>query len=53
MAIRRINDDSAALRLWKRFQRVSSLPERDQKAVLRLINSLASLTLGRRAARAG
>jgi len=52
MAIRRIDDDSDARRLWKRFQRVSSLPERDQKAVLRLINSLASLTHGRRA-RAG
>jgi hypothetical protein len=29
-------------------KRVSSLPERDQKAVLRLINSLVSLTNGRR-----
>jgi len=51
--VQRIDDDSEARRMWKRFQRVSSLPERDQKAVLRLINSLASLTYGRRAARAG
>ncbi len=29
-------------RLWKRFQRMASLPERDQRAVLRLINSLAA-----------
>ncbi len=25
---------------WKRFQMISTLPERDQKAVVRLINSL-------------
>ena len=29
-------------RLWKRFQRMASLPERDQRAVIRLINSLAT-----------
>lgn len=29
-------------RLWKRFQRMASLPERDQRAVLRLINSLVA-----------
>lgn len=29
-------------RLWKRFQRMESLPERDQRAVLRLINSLSA-----------
>lgn len=37
--------DSEALekrRLWKRFQRMGSLPERDQRAVIRLINSLTS-----------
>lgn len=28
-------------RLWKKFQQVGDLPERDQRAVLRLINSLA------------
>jgi transcriptional regulator with XRE-family HTH domain len=27
-------------RLWKRFQRMESLPEKDQRAVIRLINSL-------------
>ncbi len=51
--VQRIDDDSEARRMWKRFQRVSSLPERDQKAVLRLINSLVSVSASRRAARAG
>ena len=51
--VQRIDDDSEARRMWKRFQRVSSLPERDQKAVLRLINSLVSVSATRRPARAG
>jgi transcriptional regulator with XRE-family HTH domain len=29
-------------KLWKTFQKVAELPERDQKAVVRLINSLAT-----------
>lgn len=29
-------------RMWKRFQQVTCLPERDQRAVTRLINSLAA-----------
>ena len=28
-------------RLWKRFQRMATLPTKDQRAVIRLINSLA------------
>jgi transcriptional regulator with XRE-family HTH domain len=28
--------------LWKQFQKVAELPERDQRAVIRLINSLSS-----------
>ena len=28
-------------RVWKKFQQVATLPERDQRAVIRLINSLA------------
>jgi transcriptional regulator with XRE-family HTH domain len=31
-------------RLWKRFQRMTRLPERDQRAVIRLINSLVSVS---------
>jgi transcriptional regulator with XRE-family HTH domain len=29
-------------RLWKKFQQFETLPEKDQRAVIRLINSLAS-----------
>lgn len=39
--VQRIDEDSDTRRMWKRFQKVSALPERDQKAVLRLINSLS------------
>jgi transcriptional regulator with XRE-family HTH domain len=42
----RLNGDR---RLWKRFQKMTSLPERDQRAVIRLINSLSA---GRSEARA-
>jgi transcriptional regulator with XRE-family HTH domain len=34
--------DAETRRLWKKFQQVMSLPERDQRAVLRLINSLVA-----------
>ncbi len=37
-----LDDDAETRRLWKRFRQVASLPERDQRAVIRLINSLAS-----------
>jgi len=37
-----LETDPQLRRMWKRFQRVSSLPERDQRAVIRLINSLAA-----------
>jgi transcriptional regulator with XRE-family HTH domain len=40
--VERVNDDSEARRQWKRFQMISTLPERDQKAVVRLINSLVA-----------
>ena len=41
--VERLNDDSDTRRLWKRFRHVATLPERDRKAVIRLINSLAAL----------
>lgn len=47
------SDDPGARRQWKRFQMVASLPERDQKAVIRLINSLVAATTARRAASEG
>src|SRR5208283_5871503 len=46
--VERVNDDSEARRQWKRFRMVSSLPERDQKAVIRLINSLVAAGAPRR-----
>lgn len=39
--VERLDDDPEARRLWKRFQMVAVLPERDRKAVIRLIHSLA------------
>jgi transcriptional regulator with XRE-family HTH domain len=35
-------EDPEQRRLWKRFQRMASLPERDQRAVIRLISSLVT-----------
>src|SRR3954452_14027883 len=34
-------EDSETKRLWKRFQMVTALPEKDQRAVIRLNDSLA------------
>ena len=41
--VERVNDDGETKRLWKRFQMVTALPEKDQRAVIRLINSLAAV----------
>jgi transcriptional regulator with XRE-family HTH domain len=40
------NGDSSVekKRLWKRFQKMEALPTKDQRAVIRLINSLAGTT---------
>ena len=46
--VERTDDDSETRRMWKRFQMVALLPERDQKAVIRLINSLAAVSNGAR-----
>jgi transcriptional regulator with XRE-family HTH domain len=40
--VEQVNDDSEARRQWNRFQMISTLPERDQKAMVRLINSLVA-----------
>jgi len=37
-----LETDPQLRRMWKRFQQVSRLPERDQRAVIRLISSLAA-----------
>jgi len=34
-------DDPQVRRLWKKFRQVTRLPDKDQRAVIRLINSLA------------
>lgn len=35
-------EDPEVRRLWKKFQLVLSLPEKDQRAVIRLVNSLVT-----------
>lgn len=35
--------DPETQRLWKKFQQMARLPEKDQRAVIRLINSLAGV----------
>ena len=49
--VERLNEDSESRRQWKRFQMMTSLPERDQKAVVRLIHSLVAASEDRRVAR--
>jgi len=39
-----------ARRLWKKFQQFETLPEKDQRAVIRLINSLSGSNLRERLA---
>ena len=43
-----VKEDPEIKRLWKKFQQVRALPEKDQRAVIRLINSLVSAQLSRR-----
>ncbi len=47
--VARMEDDSEQRRLWRRFQQITELPEKDQKAVIRLINSLSSVAQRMRA----
>ena len=42
--VERVNDDAGTKRLWK----VTALPEKDQRAVIRLINSLVTVGAARR-----
>jgi len=46
--IERANDDSESRRMWKRFQLVATLPERDRKAIIRLVNSLIASSVDKR-----
>jgi transcriptional regulator with XRE-family HTH domain len=38
----KVNNDPESRRLWKKFQQMAELPEKDQRAVIRLINSLST-----------
>jgi transcriptional regulator with XRE-family HTH domain len=38
----RAAEDPEIRRLWKKFQQVLALPEKDRRAVIRLVNSLVS-----------
>ena len=52
--IERVQDDAETRRLWKKFQMVAALPEKDQRAVIRLIGSLVAASGARhRLRRAG
>ena len=42
-----LRDDPETRRLWKKFQQVRSLPVKDQRAVIRLVNSLATASQSR------
>jgi hypothetical protein len=46
--VERVREDPEARRQWKKFQMISTLPERDQKAVVRLINSLVAAGASRK-----
>lgn len=48
-----LQDDPETRRLWKKFQQVRDLPEKDQRAVIRLVNSLAAASRGSEARPAG
>jgi hypothetical protein len=39
----RSQEDPEARRLWKKFQQVLRLPEKDRRAVIRLVNSLVEI----------
>ncbi len=49
----RLENDAETKRLWKRFQMMTALPEKDQRAVVRLINSLVAASSRQRLRPAG
>lgn len=40
--LRAPKDDAESQRLWKKFRRVLELPEKDRRAIIRMINSLTA-----------
>jgi transcriptional regulator with XRE-family HTH domain len=51
--VERIGDGAETKRLWKRFQMMATLPEKDQRAVVRLIHSLVAVNPRQRLRKAG
>lgn len=49
--VRAAPEGPEARRLWKKFQQVLSLPEKDRRAVIRLVNSLTAARSAERRAR--
>ena len=41
-AAKSLADNPEARRLWKKFQQIMALPEKDRRAVIRLVNSLVT-----------
>jgi len=41
-----LSDAPEARRLWRKFQQVMTLPEKDRRAVIRLVNSLVAVKAG-------
>lgn len=41
-AASRVPEDPEARRVWRKFQQVLALPEKDRRAVIRLVNSLVA-----------
>lgn len=39
-AAARVGENAKTRRMWKKFQQLLTLPEKDQRAVMRLVNSL-------------
>lgn len=52
LRVDRSKEDPEARRLWRKFQQVMALPEKDRRAVIRLVNSLVE-TKGRSAQAGG
>ena len=45
---RATQDDPEVRRLWKKFPQIMTLPEKDRRAVIRLVNSLVAVKAAQR-----
>lgn len=39
--LKEISENKGALHFWKKFQKIKKLPEKDRRAIMRMINTLA------------